>query len=432
MRTDDTIVALASAPGPSPRAIVRLSGPDASQSLSTEAAPAGAHRRLLRVGTLDICVWLLVFRAPRSSTGQDVYEVHLPGNPCLVGRLLEQCIARGARAAEPGEFTARAFLNDRLDLTAAEGVAATIDASSRSELNAAHRLLSGELASRLRPIREALADLLALVEAGIDFTDQDIAFISDERLRARLDTIAASLQTLRIESGRADRVEREPRVVLVGLPNAGKSTLLNALTGCERAVTSPLAGTTRDAIETRLKLPGGWVILTDLAGLEDHEPRDDIERQMRDRSLAAIASADLMVLVRDGTTSRTVSGHVRQPDLLVINKVDLGAPAVSPGTLAISALTGLGIEQVRDGLDRLAFGTRATDSGSTLALNARHRAHLRAACDAVEQAQACTGRASELIAHHLRQSLDEIGAVVGEVTSDDVLGRVFSQFCIGK
>jgi tRNA modification GTPase len=432
MRSDDTIVAQATASGVSSRAIIRLSGPSACSLFGVCAGLTGPNRTHVTVGAHAVPAWVYVFRGPRSSTGQDVVEVHLPGNPLLVRRLIDQCLARGVRAAEPGEFTVRAFLNGRLDLTAAEGVAATIAASSRNELDAAHRLLVGELATRLRPIRERVADLLALVEAGIDFTDQDIAFISDDHLAERLDSIDADIMSLLVDAKLTDRTMREPRVVLFGLPNAGKSTLFNALLGAERVVTSPVAGTTRDVVEAHLQLPVGRVVLMDVAGLEDHEPRDAIERQMRDRAVAAVDAADIAVLVRDASAPHAIVARLRKPDLVVLSKADLSGERSPEDALRVSAITGEGLDRLCSALNQLAFGTQASDASSKLAINARHEAHLMQVHTAITYARGRVMGESELIAHHLRRALDEIGAVVGEVTSDDVLGRVFSRFCIGK
>jgi tRNA modification GTPase len=456
MNAADTIAAVSSAVGPAARMIVRLSGPRAMQlaadlsCLSPESLPAGFELRApLHFADLVVPASLYVFRAPRSYTGDDVGEFHLPGNPLLARMLLDHVHAAGARPAEPGEFTARAFFNGRLDLAEAEGVAATIAAGNERELAAARQLMAGELARRLRPAMDAVAEALALVEAGIDFADEEgVSFLSPAQLRDRIATADASLARLLDDSTRFERLTHEPAAVLVGRPNAGKSTLLNALAGASRAVTSPVAGTTRDALSAEVALPRGILRLVDVAGLEEDEPvaAGDIPTQMRDRALRAVESADLVILVRDATDARPVLPPSRPPNLIVLTKQDLvgcdlppspGTPGEgrgggSPQAIAVSALTGAGLPDLRARLDRLAFGEPAS-AGATLALNARHIDAVRDSRAALDRAAGLGDVASpEVVALELREALDAMGRVLGSVTPDDLLGRIFSTFCIGK
>jgi tRNA modification GTPase len=436
MNPSDTIVAISSAVGAAPRMIVRVSGPlapELARSLcrSDDPPASGAARVRLHFAGLVAPAWLYVFRAPRSYTGDDLVEFHLPGNPLLACMLLDHLRRAGARDAEAGEFTARAFFNGRLDLTEAEGVAATIAAQTEDELAAARQLMAGELARRLRPLTDAVAETLALVEVGIDFSDEDVTFLSPEQVRTRLAGADAALGQLLSDSARFERLRHEPTAVLVGRPNAGKSTLLNVLAGRPRAVTSPVAGTTRDVLSAEVVLERGMLRLVDVAGLDagGGEMRGPIERQMRERALRAVEEADIVILVREVGESALVDAVAREPDLVVRSKSDLAAAAAA-GQLSVSAHTGEGLPALRDRLDRLAFGERS--ARPSLALNARHVAAVGEARDALSRASSSADRSPELLALELREALDALGRVVGAVTPDDLLGRIFSSFCIGK
>jgi tRNA modification GTPase len=447
MNASDTIVAISSAVGPAARMIVRASGP-AGRSLLAYLSPDAtfiggrAQRIHLHVAGMVIPAWVYGFAKPHSVTGEDVLEMHIPGNPLLARMLLEEAVSCGARQAEPGEFTARAYFNGRMDLTAAEGVAATIAAQSDRELAAARQLLAGELSRRLAPLMDQVAQTLGLIEVGIDFSEEDVQFIAPEALSARLGEIDAGLQRLLDESARFERLSHEPQVVLIGRPNAGKSTLLNALVGEQRAVVSPHAGTTRDAIAVEIRLRRGTIRLLDVAGLEHIDETDSIARQMQSRARQTLQTADLVLLVRDGQeTSNDPAISDRPPDLVVETKSDLGehsgtsvtGPAVHPkaSTVRVSALTGENLDALRDRLDELAFG--AFDGAASLALNARHVHAVEQARQAIARARQRIGNAGdEILALELREALDVLGGVLGDVSPDDVLGRIFSTFCIGK
>src|SRR4051812_19709470 len=319
--------------------IVRVSGAGAlgivGRFVALEGPEAGsAFRTPLAFGGLSVPAWVYVFHAPRSYTGEDSVELHVPGNPVLARLLLDELTRAGARQAEPGEFTARAYFNGRLDLIEAEGVAATISAAGEQELTAARALLAGELARRLRGPMDAVAETLALVEVGIDFSDEDVSFLPAADAAARIGGAAEALARLLAESARFERLAHEPRFVLIGRPNAGKSTLLNALAGRERAVTSPIAGTTRDTLSDEVVLPRGVVRITDAAGLEElpggvtsdgvaYNPETDIAGQMRRQALRAVDEADHIVLVRDAIDPLPAVQLPRQPALTVITKADL-------------------------------------------------------------------------------------------------------------
>lgn len=434
MQSGDTIVAISSsASGACARMIVRGSGPDvahiASQIIPDDALPESSHasRRNLRFRNgISVPAWIYRFESPRSVTGEDVVEFHLPGNALLARMLLDDLIARGARQADAGEFTARAYFNGKLDLSEAEGVAATVGALSQAELDAARRLMSGELARLLNPVMDPIVETLALVEVGIDFSDEDVTFLARDEVVARIDAARRSIQDLIDRSPRLERLAHEPQIVLVGRPNAGKSTLLNALAGHERAVVSDVAGTTRDAIWAHVKLRRGIVRVIDVAGIGSGA--GEIESKMFDTARRAIDEADAVLLVVSLADAHAPLALERDPDLVVHTKLDL-----APGAGAecrVSALTGAGMDALRDRLDHLAFGADAP-SGA-LALNARHLRALSDARDALDRANDAIDRGAELLALELRDALDALGTVLGQVTPDDVLGRVFAAFCIGK
>ena len=449
MRADGTIVAISSAVGAAARMIVRMSGAGAHGIAESIAAgrpePGGARRTELRFADLSVPAWVYLFAEGHSYTGEDLVEFHIPGNPLLARMLLDALIAAGARHAEPGEFTARAYFSGRMDLPATEGVAATIAAHGEQELRAARQLMSGELSRRLRPAMETITQTLALVEAGIDFSDEDITFVGGEQVERTAAEVDAALEELLRTSARFEPLTHEPTIVLVGRPNAGKSTLLNALAGRERAVVSPVAGTTRDVLSAEVSLRRGIVRVVDAAGLESPptspvttDPQADISRQMQAQAQRALESADRVVLLRDLTDPREPIALNRPTDLVVLTKLDLAPadarPADAADGLRVSAVTGEGMQELREELDRLAYGTSATAAGSaTLALNARHRQAIGDAREALAGAKAIArGGAAELVALELRDALDALGRVLGQVTPDDVLGRVFATFCIGK
>lgn len=427
----DTIAALATPIGGT-IAILRTSGPRAiewKQALGvTHEYP---HPCLLQLGPdLPVPATVLVFRAPRSATGEDVVEYHFPGSPWIASRLLERLYALGARQAEPGEFTSRAFLNGKLDLAAAEGVVATISASNRAGLDAGRRLLSGELSRRLAPMMERLAEVLALVEVGIDFSEEDVSFIDRDRLLAAIESSCRELDALLAAAPSLERLEHEPRIVLAGRPNAGKSSLLNALAGRLRAVVADVAGTTRDVLSERVALDTGYITLTDAAGLGGGVPTDAIEVQMREKSLRAIEEADRVVLVIATDDDRAPLNLLRSPDLVVYSKSDL-ASAEHAG-VSSSVMKAGGLDALRTALDTLAFPADRHEAEQGVALNVRHRSLVAAAIESLRRAADSLPRGPELVAAELRAAIDALGGILGKVAPDDVLGRIFSSFCIGK
>jgi tRNA modification GTPase len=438
---DDTIVAISSAVGPAGRMVIRASGPDCGKivrELSGEDSKtdSSATARFLAIhltGDIEFPAWIWRFRGPRSYTGQDLVEWHVPGNPLLARLLLERIQDLGARGAEPGEFTARAYFNGKMDLTQAEGVAAAVGAGGLRQMSAARQLMAGELSRRLRPIMDSLAETLGLVEVGIDFSEEGIEFLPAQEARRRVAGIRGELEKLVRESVRFEKLSHEPVIVLAGRPNAGKSTLTNALAGEGRSIVSPIAGTTRDALSVEIWLPRGRARLIDIAGLEETDARDDIARQMQEQASRAIESADVVVLVREVGDSLPPLKLPRGADLIVASKMDLAkSVSLSGEELGVSALTGFNMNRLVMELDRLVFGAENA-GGATLALGARHLQAIDLAIAALVAAeeQACDG-GSELLAADLREALDILGDILGVVTPDDVLGRIFATFCIGK
>ncbi|HEV8606674.1 MAG TPA: tRNA modification GTPase [Tepidisphaeraceae bacterium] len=439
MISGDTIAAISSAAGMAARMIVRMSGAQAC-SIASQLAGASlrsgaggeAYRTTLQFQNLAVPAWVYQFRAPHSYTGEDLIEFHIPGNPLLARMLLDELLRLQARPAEPGEFTARAFFNGRIDLTAAEGVAATISAHSQQELTAARQLLSGELARRLRPLMDQLAEMVALVEVGIDFSEEDVSFIAAEEIQSRTDKIKRELQQLMSESARFERLSHEPSFVLVGRPNAGKSTLLNVLAGRPRAVVSPVAGTTRDALSAEVALDRGIVSVIDVAGLEEKSAEGEIDRQMQELAMRMVEEADFVILLREAGDERPMLALPRRPDLVVASKSDLPSAGAADGAIRLSARTGQNLDLLLRRMSDLAFGS-TTAAAATLALNTRHLRALDDAMMSLSRVDAALGSSgAELIALELREALHALGEILGQLTPDDLLGRIFSTFCIGK
>lgn len=454
MPHDDTIVAVSSPPGRSPRGLIRISGPDAKTIITsiTDAHPVDRALTCCRLLEGRLPALLTLFAGPRSYTGQHLAELQVPGNPALLDRLLHQIIALGGRLAEPGEFTFRAYLAGKLDLTQAEGIAATIAATSDSQLQAASLLREGKLGRFAADLVESIGSNLALVEAGIDFTDQDdVVPITPAKLDANLAVIEARLDELLRHSRSWGALEALPRVVLVGKPSAGKSTLFNALLGRERAVISEAPGTTRDLLAEPLSLRsvGGEVVevmLIDIAGLDD--PRSFIDQQMQAAAHHAMESADLILLIADAENDFVLPDslpHVK-PTLHVRTKADLQPPAATGAappldpTIHVSAKTGHHLDQLRQGI-ALKLGERAISiAADMLALQPRHESALRSArADLAAargllapQREALAIEDVELIAGSMRSALDQLAGLGGMLTPDDVIGRVFATFCIGK
>lgn len=451
---EDTIAALASAPGPAGRGVVRLSGPGTRDVLAEWFEPDDAPRwantrgpsrhagRLhlpdLRVPlTVDVQFW----PGPRSLTGQALAELHLPGAPPLLERVLAELFRRGARPAGPGEFTLRAFLAGKMDLLQAEAVLGVIDAADHVELQTALSQLAGGVSHKLLDLRRDLLELLADLEAGLDFVEEHLEFVSRSEIHLRVVQARRFLEHLQAQAQGRLESRTQPRVVLAGLPNAGKSTLFNALCGAARALVSTLPGTTRDFLTATVRWRGIDLELIDTAGWDDSEL--ELDRAAQQQRALQLAQADVVVWCSAADLSpdeRARDDELHQaaaaagaPVLRVVTKAD-----AAPGPwsdLAVSAAADFGWErlaaELRSVLDRPRRGARQW-LGATAA---RCQESLAAASAALRRAEAAAEQAEageELLAIELRDALEHLGQIVGAVYTDDLLDRIFSKFCIGK
>lgn len=447
LKQADTIAAIATAPGRGGVGIVRVSGAslgDFAQAL-TGRPPKPRHAGFVRFcdassQVLDEGI-LLYFPAPASFTGEDVIELQGHGGPVVMQLLLSRCIELGARLAEPGEFSRRAFLNGRMDLAQAEAVADLIEASTTAAARSAVRSLGGAFSDRINRLKDELIDLRMLVEATLDFPEEEIDFLKASRAFERLQAVKARLQEV-LQGAQQGRLLRDGmRVVLVGRPNVGKSSLLNALTGEDSAIVTDIAGTTRDAIRETIEVKGIPVHVVDTAGLRE-STADAVEQIGMQRTWAEIGNADVIIRLRQaGHTDMAEELEIDSridpgiPRIVVENKIDLTGQAAyrtEEGSLVrigLSARLGEGIDLLVEELARIA-GWRS-DAEDVPMARARH-------VQALEQAQTHIDTAFEqlqqleLFAEELRLAHESLGEITGEFTPDDLLGVIFSRFCIGK
>jgi tRNA modification GTPase len=463
---DDTIAAIATPLGEGGIGIVRVSGPQAPAILNRVFRPA---RRALRLEShrlyygsfvedagrvLDRGLAVLM-RAPHSYTGEDVVEFHTHGGVAAVRAVLEAALAAGARLAEPGEMTLRAFLHGKLDLAQAEAVMDVVCARTDEALDLAQRQLGGALSAAVRSLRSAALDLLARLEATIDFTEDDVPPLEPAEVAQSLRQLAERARRM-ADTARLGRIYREGlRAAFVGRPNAGKSSLLNRLLGFERAIVTPIPGTTRDTVEDMANFRGVPVTLIDTAGITETD--DPVERLGVERSRATLTAADIVLYIVDAarpleqadlTLADTVTAHRRTAPprslVLVLNKHDLPAlldPQPLAGTLCpaaivrTSALSGEGIEELVDAVRELALGGAAMpDAGAPVVTNVRHRDALVRAAGHFEAAAGAAddGLAADFVCIDVRAGITALGEITGETVTDDLLERIFSQFCIGK
>jgi tRNA modification GTPase len=444
MQRQDTIAAIATAAGAGGVGVVRVSGARARQIAQTlcgkSLKPRYAHYARFhdeRGETIDDGI-ALYFKAPASYTGEDVVELQAHGSPAVLQELLVRCCALGARMARAGEFSERAFLNGKLDLAQAEAVADLIAAGDARAARAARRSLDGLFSRRVDALAETLLHLRIHVEAAIDFADEPLDTLGGEALRRGLVKAAGDLDTLLREAERGQKLRDGLHAVIVGPPNAGKSSLLNALAGSDRAIVSDLAGTTRDLLRETVRVDGMELTLVDTAGLR--AGGDSIEREGMRRATAELTRADLAIVVLDAREidagrEAVADAIVEVPERLwVINKADLllEMPAPEADTIWVSAQTGAGLETLHASLRALA-GTAGEGVEGAFSARARQVDALRrAAQDLADARQSLDGDILELAAEALRASHDTLGEITGKMAPDDLLGHIFSRFCIGK
>ena len=442
MSPADTIAAVATAPGRGGVGIVRVSGslaPEIARAITGRKLPA---RSAIHSGFRDLDGAVLDrgiairFEGPHSFTGEDVLELQGHGGPVVLDMLLERVLSLGARRAEPGEFTQRAFVNGKIDLAQAEAVLDLVNSATREAARGALRSLAGEFSSHVHAIAQQVLELRVFCESAIDFPEEDIDFLSESDVGDRLDAVLGRLSALRAQARQGALLQDGLNVVIAGAPNVGKSSLLNRLSGEDRAIVTNVPGTTRDTLNADFDLDGMPVRVVDTAGLRT--TTDAVEAEGVSRAHRAVATADVVLWVVDDRDASDVSIEEKARDvaatsILARNKADLsGRPTgrLGPGVVRMCALSGEGIDALAAEIKHAA-GYRAGEGVFTA--RARHLEALAAADDALAAArERLAQNQGELVAEDLREAHDHLGAIVGRVSADDLLGEIFASFCIGK
>ena len=458
MLTDDTIAAIATPIGEGGLAVVRLSGANALATADKIFAPTGKssskpsaaashtiqYGKVVRDGQTIDEVLLAVMRAPRTFTREDTVEISCHGGILPAKLVLDAVLAAGARLADPGEFTKRAFLNGRIDLAQAEAVADLIHARTELALVAANEQLAGKLSQRINLLRDDLMNALAHIEAYIDFPEEGLEEETKGQLLSRFDKGIAFMDELLRTADEGRILRRGIRAAIIGRPNAGKSSLLNQLLGHDRAIVSPIAGTTRDTIEETANIRGLPVVFIDTAGLR--EARDEIEQEGIRRSRESLQRAEFILHVLDASEPLTeadkkfLAEFESKKRIFVLNKIDLpkklelNGQASGAGTVEVCCTSGKGIEQLKDAIKNLVWSGAVNAENLQVTINSRHQDALNRARTAAQTARdaLAAGSALEFVAFDLRIAANAVGEVVGKTTTEDLLDIVFSTFCIGK
>jgi len=457
MLLDDTIAAIATPLGEGGLAVIRLSGREAmyiadkcfqpigKSSLKPSSAPTHTihYGKIVRQGQTVDEVLVAVMRAPRTLTREDVVEITCHGGLLPAKLVLDTVLENGARLAEAGEFTKRAFLNGRIDLAQAEAVADLIHARTELALTAANEQLAGKLSQRINALRDDMVKTLAHVEAHIDFPDEDISPDTKDKLVGRLERGVLFMEELLRTSNEGQILRRGIRAAIVGRPNAGKSSLLNQLLGRDRAIVSHIPGTTRDTIEETANVRGLPVVFVDTAGLR--EAGDEIEIEGIRRSRETLATAEFILHVFDASEPLTradetyLTEFAAKKRILVRNKMDLPGRLVLPGgidsaVVDVCCLSGKGIEALKDGIKSMVWAGEIRAEMLQVMINSRHQEALNRAKAATKRTieALCSDETLELVAMDLRIAVNAVGEIVGKTTTEDILDSIFSQFCIGK
>ncbi|HMR81942.1 MAG TPA: tRNA uridine-5-carboxymethylaminomethyl(34) synthesis GTPase MnmE [Niabella sp.] len=446
----DTIVALATPPGVGAIGVIRLSGDDAiviaekiftGKKLSSQKSHTVHFGRIIAPPQEEVIdeVVVTIFKNPKSYTGEDVVEISGHGSPYTLGKIIEACITAGARLAKPGEFTQRAFLNGKLDLAQAEAVADLIAANNKAAQQTALNQLRGGFSNDLKLLRDELINFAALIELELDFSDEDVEFADRDKFRVLIANLKLQIATLLDSFKLGNAIKNGVSVAIIGKPNAGKSTLLNALLNEERAIVSDIAGTTRDTIEETLNINGVLFRLIDTAGIRDHSA-DAIEKIGIERSKQNAEKADIIIHLLDATDKTENNSEWLAPyehkTITVVNKADLEERSIThtSSSIFLSAKQKTNIEALTKAMYEKAIGTEI-NTESTIVTNARHHEALQKIMESIEAIESgmTNNLSGDLLTIDIRRALHFLGEITGQVEVDrDILGTIFGKFCIGK
>jgi len=440
---NDTIFSLSSAPGRAGVAVFRVSGQDAARSIASLGStklPRPRQAVLRRFQYDDVLLdegLVLWMPGPQSFTGEDCAEFHIHGSPAVIEAMGKAFFTLGLRQAEAGEFTRRAFANNKMDLTEAEGLADLIDSETEGQRRQALNQMQGGLRKTYEGLRESLLDALAQIEGEIDFSDEaDVPDALSHRAYPYLTRVIAAMKDLLKDAERGERLRSGLDIAIIGSPNVGKSTLMNALTGRDIAITSDIAGTTRDIVESQLVIAGLPVRLSDTAGLR--QAVDDIEAEGVRRAISRAEASDIRIYVQDSTNTtwdKQTLSLLSESDFVLINKSDLGAldkrPALPSQCFEVSAKTKSGLDAFQSALEKAVIDRFLPNQDAGLT-RARHRNCIKRAEDSLKNAVLNLGAAPELAGEDIRSALHALKELAGEIDIENVFDRIFSKFCVGK